>query len=152
MTRVVFQSNIRGFERELKRGLERSLLEAGEALAAATRARAPVGDGTSGIEPGHMRDTIQASPVVKGRRSTLVVNVYSGDPTSRWLELGTLGRRRKKLKQDPTRSNRRQLSRSKGSGIRPRRFFSAAARAVFPGAIARTSVAVASAARRSALR
>ena len=124
------------YRRQLQAAARDGVIAASEAAAANARVLAPVGDGKSGITPGHLRDTIEPVNVGRSRRG-YSGGVGSSDPVAVFLELGTFGRRTRKARQAGT-EIRRKFNRSAktGAGIPPRRFLRKAAINALPTLLA----------------
>lgn len=142
--RVQSRSNFHGYASQIRAGTDRALDRQGDRALAAIKELAPVGDGRSGVEPGHMRDTLRRSPVQTYKKGRREVNIGSSDPTALYLDLGTLGRRRKKLSKKTlarrnTPSGQARLAKVAGSsGVKARYFFRKGLRAagMAPGLVA----------------
>lgn len=114
---------------QFKRALHdavRAGVEAGSIAGAhAARAGMPVGDGRSGVMPGHARDTIQPVTLQTRRRGGTRGGFGSPDPTILWHTLGTKGRRVRKLgnqKAEANRSSLRSSAAGRAVGLRPNPF------------------------------
>jgi hypothetical protein len=118
-------------DRATMRALDKTTDRAHRAIVAAT----PLGDGHSGVEPGHLARTWRRTPVLprRGKRSMFDAFVFTFDPTIVYLTFGTLGRRKKKLKQP----NRRRRSAAAGNGMKPNRFVARALKREFGSIVPR---------------
>jgi hypothetical protein len=139
-TRVtVDTSGMPRFRARMHRGAARGVEAFARRAHAEIVAAAPRGDGSSGVLPGHMADTIKIWPV-KRRRGKEETAIYSYDPTAVWQDQGTLGKRRRKLakatlRRRSTASGQSRLARVSGHpGVKPRRFFAKGVRAAGGGA------------------
>lgn len=127
---MIVENRFGVFRTRIRSGVERGLERQGQRVLSAIRSEAPVGDGSSGVTAGHMRDTLKLSPVTSTRRGKEIA-VYSDDPTVLWQDKGTLGRRRTKLKPRSLkrRKERAQAIAAAGGGVKPKRFFGKGLRA-----------------------
>lgn len=128
-TRVTVKNNFPRWKRQIDAGTDRALVRHGNRALTAIKGLAPVGDGRSGVEPGHMRDTLKLLPprtFKPGRRDVAIV---SADPTALFQDQGTLAGRKRKLKASTLRRREsasgqaRMAKVGSSGGVKAKRFF-----------------------------
>lgn len=119
----------------LHRGIGRGLKDGSRHVAAAAAAA------ETRVKSGALKGSIKAegriyNPRSRSGRKLIAVDVVAGDFKAIWHELGTLGRRKRKLVRPKSRKPRAQAAAAGGGGIKPLRFLSKGLRAGMPAVMA----------------
>ncbi len=126
---VVTEKHFREYGRAAERAIERSLGRSAAVGVAAARAK------ETRVKTGALRSSISATPVRWTRRGA-DLSIVASDFKALWHELGTLKRRRRKLKastvrRQQTASGQARLASARG-GLKPLYFLQAGKRAAAP--------------------
>lgn len=118
MARVVIEDHFAEFGLEFDEAMKRALIQAAAVTKAEAERTVPKG------ETGKLESSIHLSEIDSTTTGWRIA-VYAGEFYGKFLEFGTLGSRKRKLR----RPNARRETSSPGSGIKPRYFMLNAGRA-----------------------
>lgn len=118
MSRVVVEDGFERYGREFDAAVRRALIDGAQATLNAARVTVPKG------ETGKLERSLHLGAMIE-TPARVSIAVVAGMFYGRFLEYGTLGSRKRKLK-------RPEAQRNTGQGIRPRRFMLHAGQAAAP--------------------